>query len=82
VFSDVARHQATPIRKNPIVVAQHHFVMCKYPFNLLQVPIERDTGCAQMMCKRCKHVFCWYCLQSLDVSYHSTSEVSERSERT
>lgn len=32
------------------------------------VPIEKDEGCAQMMCKRCKHVFCWYCLQSLDVS--------------
>ena len=32
------------------------------------VPIERDAGCAQMMCKRCKHVFCWYCLVSLDVS--------------
>lgn len=30
------------------------------------VPIERDNGCAQMMCKRCKHVFCWYCLASLD----------------
>merc|ERR1711971_747923 len=30
------------------------------------VPIERDAGCAQMMCKRCKHVFCWYCLVSLD----------------
>jgi len=30
------------------------------------VPIERDAGCAQMMCKRCKHVFCWYCLASLD----------------
>lgn len=28
--------------------------------------IERDAGCAQMMCKRCKHVFCWYCLTSLD----------------
>ncbi|KAK6188459.1 E3 ubiquitin-protein ligase RNF144A [Patella vulgata] len=30
------------------------------------VPIERNDGCAQMMCKRCKHVFCWYCLSSLD----------------
>lgn len=30
------------------------------------VPIERNDGCAQMMCKRCKHVFCWYCLTSLD----------------
>ena len=33
------------------------------------VPIEKDEGCAQMMCKRCKHVFCWYCLASLDVSW-------------
>lgn len=30
------------------------------------IPIERDEGCAQMMCKHCKHVFCWYCLASLD----------------
>ncbi|XP_078613046.1 putative E3 ubiquitin-protein ligase RNF144A-A [Branchiostoma floridae x Branchiostoma japonicum] len=30
------------------------------------LPIERDEGCAQMMCKRCRHVFCWYCLASLD----------------
>jgi E3 ubiquitin-protein ligase RNF144 len=37
----------------------------KCPF--CHVPIEKDSGCAQMMCKRCKHVFCWYCLASLDV---------------
>ena len=38
---------------------------------MCHVPIERDAGCAQMMCKRCKHVFCWFCLKSLDVStYH------------
>ncbi|KAL1129305.1 hypothetical protein AAG570_013834, partial [Ranatra chinensis] len=30
------------------------------------VPIEKNEGCAQMMCKQCKHVFCWYCLASLD----------------
>ncbi|XP_037085552.1 probable E3 ubiquitin-protein ligase RNF144A-B [Pollicipes pollicipes] len=30
------------------------------------VPIEREDGCAQMMCRRCRHVFCWYCLSSLD----------------
>ncbi|KAM4633246.1 putative E3 ubiquitin-protein ligase RNF144A-B [Polymixia lowei] len=30
------------------------------------VYIERDEGCAQMMCKNCKHAFCWYCLESLD----------------
>lgn len=35
---------------------------------MCNVPIEKDEGCAQMMCKRCKHVFCWYCLTSLDVS--------------
>lgn len=31
-----------------------------------KVLIERDAGCAQMLCKKCKHVFCWYCLTSLD----------------
>lgn len=39
------------------------------PFQTLtsiQVPIERDDGCAQMMCKNCRHVFCWFCLASLD----------------
>ncbi|XP_023684623.1 E3 ubiquitin-protein ligase RNF144B-like [Paramormyrops kingsleyae] len=30
------------------------------------VHIERDQGCAQMLCKSCKHTFCWYCLQNLD----------------
>nr|CAX82673.1 hypotherical protein [Schistosoma japonicum] len=30
------------------------------------VPIERIEGCAQMMCRSCKHTFCWYCLTSLD----------------
>ena len=35
---------------------------------MCHIPIERDEGCAQMMCKRCKHVFCWYCLANLDVS--------------
>uniref|UniRef100_A0ABI7Z476 RBR-type E3 ubiquitin transferase n=1 Tax=Felis catus TaxID=9685 RepID=A0ABI7Z476_FELCA len=33
-----------------------------------RVYIERNEGCAQMMCKNCKHTFCWYCLQNLDVS--------------
>lgn len=28
--------------------------------------IERNQGCAQMLCKNCKHTFCWYCLQNLD----------------
>lgn len=38
---------------------------------MCSVPIEKDEGCAQMMCKRCKHVFCWYCLASLDVRLSS-----------
>lgn len=28
--------------------------------------IERDEGCAQMMCRKCRHVFCWFCLKSLE----------------
>ncbi|XP_017268585.1 E3 ubiquitin-protein ligase RNF144B isoform X1 [Kryptolebias marmoratus] len=28
--------------------------------------IERNQGCAQMLCKSCKHTFCWYCLENLD----------------
>jgi E3 ubiquitin-protein ligase RNF144 len=36
----------------------------KCPF--CHAPIEKDSGCAQMMCKNCRHVFCWYCLASLD----------------
>lgn len=30
------------------------------------VLIERADGCAQIMCKVCKHTFCFYCLASLD----------------
>ena len=33
------------------------------------VLIEQDAGCAQMKCKRCKHIFCWYCLASLDKDF-------------
>ena len=33
------------------------------------VLIERADGCAQIMCKVCKHTFCFYCLASLDVSF-------------
>lgn len=31
-------------------------------------PLEWVAGCAQIMCVNCKHIFCWYCLKSLDVS--------------
>lgn len=43
---------------------------------MCNVPIEKDEGCAQMMCKRCKHVFCWYCLASLDVSSRDGLEIT------
>ncbi|KAH0617893.1 hypothetical protein JD844_016609 [Phrynosoma platyrhinos] len=33
---------------------------------ICRIHIERNEGCAQMMCKNCKHTFCWYCLQNLD----------------
>jgi hypothetical protein len=33
-----------------------------------RVFIERDDGCAQMMCRRCNYIFCWFCLAPLDVS--------------
>lgn len=42
---------------------------------MCSVPIEKDEGCAQMLCKRCKHVFCWYCLASLDVSMRFLTEL-------
>lgn len=44
-----------------------------------KVYIERDEGCAQMMCKNCKHAFCWYCLESLDVSFHSSQSAKNLS---
>ena len=31
--------------------------------------IEREEGCAQMMCRKCRHVFCWFCLKSLEDDY-------------
>ncbi len=31
-------------------------------------PLEWIAGCAQIMCVNCKHIFCWYCLKSLDVN--------------
>lgn len=40
--------------------------------NIKQCPkcgtlFERADGCAQIMCKCCKHTFCFYCLKSLEV---------------
>ena len=45
---------------------------------MCHIPIERDEGCAQMMCKRCKHVFCWYCLANLDVSLFLDSKSCQK----
>lgn len=39
------------------------------PCPVCAMPIERDAGCAQMLCERCRHLFCWYCLKLLDVSF-------------
>ncbi|KAK3702069.1 hypothetical protein QZH41_014769, partial [Actinostola sp. cb2023] len=33
---------------------------------LCSVLIQRDAGCAQMMCGNCKHMFCWHCRKSLE----------------
>ncbi|XP_046462334.1 probable E3 ubiquitin-protein ligase RNF144A [Daphnia pulex] len=49
---------------DPIVLLERDGHIKRCPF--CQVPIERDDGCAQMMCKNCRHVFCWFCLASLD----------------
>lgn len=42
-----------------------------------RIYIERNEGCAQMMCKNCKHTFCWYCLQNLDVSAMEKKNLDE-----
>lgn len=49
---------------DPIALLERDGHIKRCPF--CQVPIERDDGCAQMMCKNCRHVFCWFCLASLD----------------
>ncbi|UJR15528.1 hypothetical protein I4U23_002467 [Adineta vaga] len=32
-------------------------------------PLEWITGCAQITCINCKHIFCWYCLKSLETDF-------------
>ncbi|XP_050425701.1 uncharacterized protein LOC126836396 isoform X3 [Adelges cooleyi] len=32
---------------------------------LCSIAIERNGGCAQILCGFCQHVFCWLCLESL-----------------
>ncbi|XP_049862750.1 E3 ubiquitin-protein ligase RNF144A isoform X2 [Schistocerca gregaria] len=55
--------QAAPASEPPGIPFDSDLIKC---CPMCNVPIEKDEGCAQMMCKRCKHVFCWYCLASLD----------------
>ncbi|CAG7835930.1 unnamed protein product [Allacma fusca] len=61
-------HRRKLVKQGKLVVDESEIYSIKSikkcPF--CHVPIEKDSGCAQMMCKRCKHVFCWYCLTSLD----------------
>jgi hypothetical protein len=38
-------------------------------------PLEWIAGCAQIMCVNCKHIFCWYCLQSLDVNIKTSISI-------
>ncbi len=61
-------HEGSPCKSEeavPGVTFDSELIKC---CPMCSVPIEKDEGCAQMLCKRCKHVFCWYCLASLDVS--------------
>ncbi|KAK2704633.1 hypothetical protein QYM36_016874, partial [Artemia franciscana] len=58
-------HENSGCEEDPLNERQGLVKRC--PF--CKVPIERDSGCAQMMCRRCKHVFCWYCLVSLDEDF-------------
>ncbi|KAG5679460.1 hypothetical protein PVAND_009025 [Polypedilum vanderplanki] len=67
-----AWHQSITCEENSKRLGSHNDSMMLFDNDLIKncpmcaVPIEKDEGCAQMMCKRCKHVFCWYCLASLD----------------
>lgn len=58
-------HQGAPCNRSPSGGATFDSELIKC-CPMCSVPIEKDEGCAQMLCKRCKHVFCWYCLASLD----------------
>lgn len=57
---DPSNHQP----EDPVLFLEQQGFVKRCPF--CQIPIERDEGCAQMMCNNCRHVFCWFCLASLD----------------
>uniref|UniRef100_A0A8C7EHN0 E3 ubiquitin-protein ligase RNF144B n=1 Tax=Nothoprocta perdicaria TaxID=30464 RepID=A0A8C7EHN0_NOTPE len=58
-------------RRLPVLFGAGSLIRMEIESPIKQCPvcriyIERNEGCAQMMCKNCKHTFCWYCLQNLD----------------
>ncbi|KAM4704887.1 E3 ubiquitin-protein ligase RNF144B [Rhinophrynus dorsalis] len=55
---------SVPAEKGVLISADVNACIKQCP--VCQIYIERNEGCAQMMCKNCKHTFCWYCLQNLD----------------
>nr|XP_048288912.1 E3 ubiquitin-protein ligase RNF144B isoform X2 [Myodes glareolus] len=66
-----AWHGESSCRDQPIVPEHGALFGTEVDAPIKQCPvcriyIERNEGCAQMMCKNCKHTFCWYCLQNLD----------------
>lgn len=52
------------VHDDPVTFLEHQGRVKRCPF--CKVPIERDDVCAQIMCQNCRHVFCWFCLLSLD----------------
>lgn len=71
---EAAWHSEHECKEHLPLTVSHDYgvVLSKDPEALIKqcpacrVYIERNEGCAQMMCKNCKHTFCWYCLQNLD----------------
>ncbi|XP_064279344.1 E3 ubiquitin-protein ligase RNF144B isoform X2 [Passer domesticus] len=65
------QHQCQEKQTTPVPTEQGFLIGAETEASIKQCPvcriyIERNEGCAQMMCKNCKHTFCWYCLQNLD----------------
>ncbi|NXJ17166.1 R144B ligase, partial [Dicrurus megarhynchus] len=65
------QHLCQENQTTPVLTEQGFLIGAETEAPIKQCPvcriyIERNEGCAQMMCKNCKHTFCWYCLQNLD----------------
>ncbi len=50
-------------RKNELLSNLAKIVIGNYCPNC-SVHIEKDGGCSHVVCSKCKHEFCWYCLDS------------------